>query len=134
MVAVAKVLGPVKAREELVPRVATFAEESDDEVAMELAQQLGNMIPAVGGAQHAASLLRPLEALAGMEEAVVRNKAVESLCKIAAELPQPDVASSLLPLVQVRTFFLDRGGRRRKVTGKRPEHRGCRRGSGSRRE
>jgi serine/threonine-protein phosphatase 2A regulatory subunit A len=44
------------------------------------------MVPYVGGPDSAFCLLPPLENLATVEETVVRDKAVESLCKVAAQM------------------------------------------------
>lgn len=101
--AVAHAIGPKRAREELVPFLVECADNAEDEMGMTIAEELGKMQPSVGGASHAACLLQPLEALANMEETVVREAAVRSLCKLTSELQQTDIASSLLPLVSVRS-------------------------------
>ncbi len=66
-----------------------------------MAEELGKFIPMVGGPAHAHVLLTPLEALSMVEETVVRDKAVESINLVAAELPESSVAEHLIPLVQV---------------------------------
>lgn len=66
-----------------------------------MAEELGKFVPLVGGPQHAAVLLAPLEALSMVEETVVRDKAVESLNLVAAQLPEAAVVEHLMPLVQV---------------------------------
>ena len=68
-----------------------------------MAEELGKFIPMVGGAAHAHVLLTPLEALSMVEETVVRDKAVESINLVAAELPEGSVTEYLIPLVQVST-------------------------------
>lgn len=68
----AAALGPERTRDELVPFV-TESVDDEDEVILALATQLGRMIPHVGGPEHAAVLLPPLESLAGVEEASVRD-------------------------------------------------------------
>lgn len=47
--------------------------DDEDEVILALAQQLGELLPLIGGPEYATVLLPPLEALAGVEEATVRN-------------------------------------------------------------
>jgi serine/threonine-protein phosphatase 2A regulatory subunit A len=53
-----------------------------------LAEELGNFVEYVGGPEYAATLLSPLESLAGtVEETAVRDKAVDSLRKVAEAIP-----------------------------------------------
>jgi len=52
-----------------------------------MAEQLGELVAAAGGAAQAFHLLAPLQRLACVEEAVVRDKAVSSLGAIAACMP-----------------------------------------------
>ncbi len=62
--------------------------DDEDEVLLALAEELGNFVEYVGGPEHAVCLLAPLESLAQqVEETVVRDKAVESLCKIGEVIP-----------------------------------------------
>lgn len=82
-----------------------------------LADELGNFVDYVGGAEHAHILLGPLENLAAVEETVVREKvgarvplvrwiselfwqAVESLGKIVAILSQKQVEENFMPLIK----------------------------------
>eukprot|EP00216_Chloropicon_sp_CCMP2111_P002518 CAMPEP_0198236830 /NCGR_PEP_ID=MMETSP1446-20131203/2724_1 /TAXON_ID=1461542 ORGANISM="Unidentified sp, Strain CCMP2111" /NCGR_SAMPLE_ID=MMETSP1446 /ASSEMBLY_ACC=CAM_ASM_001112 /LENGTH=580 /DNA_ID=CAMNT_0043918779 /DNA_START=110 /DNA_END=1852 /DNA_ORIENTATION=- len=95
---IALALGEDRTREELIP----FLNESiddEDEVLQVLAEELGNMVPYVGGAEHAFHLLPPLEQLATVEETLVRDKAVESLCKVAEELSPSSLQLHYVPLV-----------------------------------
>lgn len=55
----------------LTPSDAT---EDEDEVLVALAEELGGFVDVIGGAQHAAILVEPLEVLAGIEETVVRDR------------------------------------------------------------
>merc|ERR1719444_616032 len=73
---VAMLLGPEKTREELLP-LLTKSNQDEDEVLVALAEQLGQLIPCIGGDAYASILLPELEILAEMEETVVRDKAVE---------------------------------------------------------
>ncbi len=66
-----------------------------------MAAELGSFVQYVGGPQHAHHLLAPLEGLAVVEETVVRDKAVESLNKVAAQLPDGSILEHYVPLVKV---------------------------------
>lgn len=95
---IAGALGEERTREELIPFL-TESIDDEDEVLQALAEELGKMIPFVGGAEHAHHLLPALQQLATVEETVVRDKAVESLCKIARELNQSMLEMHSVPLV-----------------------------------
>ena len=71
------------------------------QVLLIMAEELGKFIPLVGGPAHGHVLLQPLEALSMVEETVVRDKAVESINLVAAELPEASISEHLIPLVQV---------------------------------
>ncbi|CAH8600171.1 unnamed protein product [Heterobilharzia americana] len=79
---IALALGPEKTRSQLIPFL-TETIYDEDEVLLALAEQLGTLVPYVGGSEYAHSLLPPLESLAAVEETVVREKAVEALRKLA---------------------------------------------------
>ena len=72
------------------------------QVLLVMAEELGKFVPYVGGAAYAHTLLVPLEMLSTVEETVVREKAVESLNAVAAELPEAGVAEQYIPLVKAR--------------------------------
>ena len=61
------------------------------QVLLIMAEELGKFIPLVGGPAHGHVLLQPLEALSMVEETVVRDKAVESINLVAAELPEASI-------------------------------------------
>ncbi|TMW63863.1 hypothetical protein Poli38472_002804 [Pythium oligandrum] len=94
---VAQALGTDRTRTELLPFLRE-ATEDEDEVLVALADELGGFVELVGGPQHAAVLLEPLEVLAGIEETVVRDRAVDSLLKVATVVP--NVGDSFAPLVK----------------------------------
>ncbi len=71
------------------------------QVLLIMAEELGKFVPLVGGPEHATVLLAPLEALCMVEETVVRDKAVEALNLVTAQLPPAAIAGQLMPLVQV---------------------------------
>ena len=57
-------------------------------------------MPLVGGDKYAYELLEPLEALACIEETVVRDKAVEVIVRIAKNIPKEQLEPHYLPLVR----------------------------------
>lgn len=96
---IAAALGEERTRSELIPFL-TESHDDEDEVLLTLAEELGQFVPYVGGPSHAQCLLAPLEALCNVEETVVRDKAVESLNAVAAQLPPDNVAEHYLPLLR----------------------------------
>jgi len=97
---IATALGPERTRDELVPYLNEMAaeHEDEDEVLLAMAEELGNLIDHVGGPEHSHVLLLPLETVCAPEEAMVRDKAVESLTAIAAVLP--NLEPHLVPLIR----------------------------------
>ncbi|KAJ3412016.1 hypothetical protein HDV05_001397 [Chytridiales sp. JEL 0842] len=96
---IALALGPDRTREELIP----FLDESiddEDEILFALADELGSFVDYVGGPSYAHLILVPLENLAAVEETVVREKAVESIAKVAASLAGSQVEDFYLPMVK----------------------------------
>lgn len=94
---IALALEPKRTREEFIP----FLTESiydEDEILCELADQLSKFVPLVGGPEHAACLLPPLEGLASTEETVVRQKAVETLRFLAGSFSDEVVMKGQLSL------------------------------------
>eukprot|EP01047_Picozoa_sp_COSAG01_P087105 COSAG01_NODE_19901_length_983_cov_0.787330_1_plen_195_part_01 len=96
---IATALGPQRTRDELVPFL-TDSIDDDDEVLLALAEELGKMVPYVGGEQWAHTLLQPLEALAGVEETVVREKAVESLCLVGKQTAEEHTTSHYIGMLR----------------------------------
>ena len=93
--------GEERTRRELIPFVNESVDD-EDEILLALAEELGEFVPLVGGPQHAHFLLPPLEALATVDETVVRERAVASICGVTAQMPAGSVQEHLLPLLQVR--------------------------------
>jgi len=96
---IASALGVERTREELIP----FLDESiddEDEVLLALAEELGNLIDHVGGPAYAHCLLSPLENLAAVEETVVREKAIESLSKIAQVFSSEQIENQYISLIK----------------------------------
>lgn len=94
---IALALGPKRTRDELIPFLDDSVED-EDEVLTALAEELGNFIEYVGGAEYGHVLLAPLENLAAIEEPLVRDKAVDSLNKICEQLSERQVEEFFIPL------------------------------------
>lgn len=92
--------GEERTRRELIPFVNESVDD-EDEILLALAEELGEFVPLVGGAQYAHFLLPPLEALATVDETVVRERAVVSICSVTAQMMAGNVQEHLLPLLQV---------------------------------
>ncbi|GAA93463.1 uncharacterized protein L969DRAFT_86165 [Mixia osmundae IAM 14324] len=92
-------LGPARSREELLPFLHDSLDD-EDEVLLVLAEELGNLVDYLGGPSNAHLLLGPLETLAAVEETLVRDKAAESINKIAKILSQPQIEEHYLPLLR----------------------------------
>lgn len=92
--------GEERTRRELIPFVNESVDD-EDEILLALAEELGEFVPLVGGAQHAHFLLQPLESLATVDETVVRERAVASIVAVTAQMPAASVQEHLLPLLQV---------------------------------
>ncbi|KJH48794.1 HEAT repeat protein [Dictyocaulus viviparus] len=96
---IALALGVERTRNELI-QFLTDTIYDEDEVLLILADQLGNFTPLVGGPDYVHCLLPPLENLATVEETVVRDKAVESLRKIADKHSTPALEDYFIPMLK----------------------------------
>ena len=95
---IARALGEERTRQELVP----FLEDNhddDDEVLLALADELGKFVSLVGGPQYAHTLLPVLEALASVDETVVRNKACDSLIEIGNSMSLDGLKQYYIPML-----------------------------------
>lgn len=97
---IARALGEERTRKELIHFLSENSDD-DDEVLLAMAGELGVFIPFVGGVEHAHVLLPPLESLCTVEETCVREKVVDSLCKIGSEMRESDLVDSFVPLVKL---------------------------------
>ena len=110
VVDIATALGPGRTREELLPFLNESIDDEDD-VLLILADKLGRMVGPVGGAEYSVCLLMPLEKLAMVEEAAVREKAIESMHAIAKGLSEAHLGEHFVPLVRrlaTRDWFTSR--------------------------
>ncbi|XP_061263792.1 serine/threonine-protein phosphatase 2A 65 kDa regulatory subunit A alpha isoform-like [Bos javanicus] len=96
---IALALGVEKTRSELLPLIIDIMYD-EDEVLLALAEQLGTFTPLVGGPEYVHYLLPPLELLAVEEEAIVREKAVQSLRAISHEHSPSHLEDYFVPLVK----------------------------------
>jgi serine/threonine-protein phosphatase 2A regulatory subunit A len=104
---IALALGEERTRSELLPFLIENNDD-EDEVLLAMAEELGKFVPYVGGPAFGHTLLQPLEQLSQVEETVVRDKAVESLCKVAEQLPNSSIGEHFLPLIKVRSAASER--------------------------
>lgn len=103
---IADALGPERTRGELLPFI-TETIDDEDEVLLTLAEELGDFLQEIGGPGYASVLVQPLETLANVEETVVREKAVESLCRLSSQVQEQSEDDArvlhvdhMLPLVE----------------------------------
>ncbi|ESR55104.1 hypothetical protein CICLE_v10022447mg [Citrus x clementina] len=96
---IARALGEERTPKELIPFLSENNDD-DDEVLLAMAEELGVFIPYVGGVEHAHVLLPPLETLCTVEETCMRDKAVESLCRIGSQMRESDLVDWFIPLVK----------------------------------
>lgn len=80
---IAEALGPERTRGELLPFITDTIDDEDD-VLIALSEELGSFVDHVGGPSHTHVLLQPLETLSTVEESLVRERAVDSICKLSA--------------------------------------------------
>ncbi|KAI7846725.1 armadillo-type protein [Circinella umbellata] len=99
---IAMALGPQRTRDELIPFLNDSIDD-EDEVLLAVANELAGFSEYVGGPEYAHYLLNPLENLAAVEEVLVRDKAVESLCKVAHVLSSSQVENYFVPLLKQLT-------------------------------
>ncbi|TPP59946.1 Serine/threonine-protein phosphatase 2A 65 kDa regulatory subunit A beta isoform [Fasciola gigantica] len=92
---IAVALGPEKTRSQLIPfLIDTIYDE--DEILLALAEQMGNLVPYVGGPEYASSLLAPLENLVSIESIALAVCCVDKMQIL-------DVTSVTQPIAQIRS-------------------------------
>eukprot|EP00744_Colponema_vietnamica_P003663 GILI01005585.1.p1 GENE.GILI01005585.1~~GILI01005585.1.p1 ORF type:complete len:585 (+),score=223.80 GILI01005585.1:42-1796(+) len=96
---IAAALGPERSREELIPYLTELVDDEDD-ILLALAEELGKLSEKVGGPSEAHVLLIPLEILATVEESLVRDKAVESMCIIGELLSNSQLSEFFVPCMK----------------------------------
>lgn len=93
-------LGPDRTRRELVPFLEDVAEDDEDEVLCVLADQLADFLPAVGGPDHVSVLIPCLEALAAMEEPMVRDASIRAINNITSQLNAEKIETIIVPVIE----------------------------------
>ncbi|ORX54629.1 ARM repeat-containing protein [Hesseltinella vesiculosa] len=96
---IAMALGPQRTRNELIPFLNDSIDD-EDEVLLAVAEELAGFTDYVGGPEYVHTLLGPLENLSSVEEVLVRNKAVESICIIVPSFNSSQIEHYYLPLVK----------------------------------
>lgn len=81
---IAATLGAPRTRDELLPFLQDTIDD-EEQVQIILAEALKSFVPLVGGPEHAHALAPILETLSSVEDAAVREKAVESINAVVAE-------------------------------------------------
>ncbi|CAM9114553.1 unnamed protein product, partial [Ectocarpus fasciculatus] len=98
LVQIARALGPERTRNELIPFL-TESLDDEDEVLQVLSEQLRELIPFMGSADHAHLLLRPLETLIMVEESTVREAALSSMEAVLNSMTSDQLAEQYVPLL-----------------------------------
>jgi len=96
---IALALGEERTRRELIPFL-NDNNDDEDEVLLSVAEELGKFVPLIGGPEYAHFLLLPLETLASVDETVVRDRAVESICTIGLSMPDTHLIQYFIPLIK----------------------------------
>ena len=73
--------------------------DDEDEVLGAMADGFGAFVELVGGGEHVICLLKPLAALATVEELIVRDKCIAALRTVLAALPPAQFKSDVPPLL-----------------------------------
>lgn len=104
---IASLLGPERIVDELVPMLTELIDkiDSNPELMLNMAEQLGNLTAQIGSKDkdsttNAICLLTPLETIVSSDDALVREKAIEALRKIALSLSNDQISQNYLPLVK----------------------------------
>ena len=97
---IALALGDKRTRSELLPYLLESKPE-EDELMEALAEEVGKLVPMVGGPKQAHCLVPLLEELARQDETVVRDAAVRALQTVGKDFSQEQTMQHLVPTLQV---------------------------------
>lgn len=106
---IASALGPQRTVSELIPYVVQVVQEeplcNDDEFLYSMARQYAVLSDYINGNDE--MLIAPLEHLAAQEETVIRDQAIQSLCKVIEKRPAlaPDYLVPTLHRLATKTDF-----------------------------
>ena len=81
---IALALGEERCRSELIAVISNTIYD-DDEILLALAEQIGNLVPYIGGSEYAFTLLEPLDTLTAVEDQAVREKAANVTATLISE-------------------------------------------------
>ncbi|OQS07232.1 phosphatase 2 [Thraustotheca clavata] len=107
---IASALGPQRTRDELLPFLNETLDD-DDEILLALAEELGEFVDLVGGAQNAYHLLFLLETLVAVDEAAVRDMACKSMVKVVKLMPPEHISEHFVAVLRrlvTREWFTSR--------------------------
>lgn len=98
LVPIARALGPERTRNELIPFLTESLDDEDD-VLQAVSEQLKELLPLMGGSEHAYLLLRPLETLIMVEESTVREEALISMEAVLNSMTSDQLIEQYVPLL-----------------------------------
>lgn len=101
MILVCCLMTPEKVRGDFIPYIQTKLQDMD-QVLVWMGRRLGDILPFIGGSDHAATLIPVFEALCNAEETTVRSAASASACKVLAKLKPSNnlIAQAYLQLLK----------------------------------
>lgn len=95
----AQAFGPARTRSELVPFLSELLDD-EDEVIIQLTEILADLGDLIGGMQHAAILLPTFERLCYSEDAGIRDKNIENVCKILSRMDYKANGPAILAMLK----------------------------------
>ncbi|KAA6400935.1 MAG: putative Serine/threonine-protein phosphatase 2A 65 kDa regulatory subunit A [Streblomastix strix] len=91
-------IGPERTRNELLTLISDFF-DVEDEVLCVVAEELGNIVPFIGGPQFYKYILTPLEKLCTVEEICVTEKSVASISLMIHQSTEPTLEAHFMDLL-----------------------------------
>ena len=79
-------LGRERTRKELLPFLASYIDEEEDDILIELAKALSNFLDCIGGKGYTSEIFSILETLLCVDEVNIRNEAINALKAIVKEI------------------------------------------------
>lgn len=102
IISIAKILGPLRTRDELIPYLTEIIEECDneDEFLIKLAEQIVELKHHVGSSDDIALLLTPLEFISSIEEPKIRDTSVKSIQNLVHDQNSAFFTEHVCPMVK----------------------------------
>lgn len=99
---IASLLGPERCMEELIPMLTELIDkiDSNPELMMNLAEQLGRLTEYLGDKTNSVHLLRPLELILPSDDSVVREKAIASIQLVGRYISAQAVTEDFMPMIK----------------------------------